>query len=129
MEAFLIALLALGKTYRSQAVFVPEPDKFQPFDHRALRQANRAMNVSASITEPYPAQQQASNLVRSTRLPSLSIRKYFGEVSVSPKKANRKSPHMTHEPSIPAILCFDLAFLLGYVYWALWQLEKNDQDE
>jgi len=62
MEAFLIALLALGKTYRSQAVFVPEPDKFQPFDHRALRQANRAMNVSASITEPYPAQQQASNL-------------------------------------------------------------------
>jgi hypothetical protein len=36
---------------------------------------------------------------------------------------------MTHEPSIPAILCFDLAFLLGYVYWALWQLEKNDQDE
>jgi hypothetical protein len=66
-------------------------------------------------------------------------------VSVSSKKANRKSTEefdaarllfalkksslMTQEPSIPAILCFDLAFLLGYVSWALWQLEKNDQDE
>jgi hypothetical protein len=66
-------------------------------------------------------------------------------VSVSSKKVNRKRieefdaarlqitlkkrPLMTQEPSIPAILCFDLAFLLGYVSWALWQLEKNDQDE
>jgi hypothetical protein len=36
---------------------------------------------------------------------------------------------MTEEPSIPSILCFDLALLLGYVSWALWQLENNDQDE
>jgi hypothetical protein len=36
---------------------------------------------------------------------------------------------MTQEPNIPAILCFDLAFLLGYVSWALWQLENIDQDD
>jgi hypothetical protein len=36
---------------------------------------------------------------------------------------------MTQEPSIPAILCFDVAILLGYVSWAWWQLEKNAQDE
>jgi cbb3-type cytochrome oxidase subunit 3 len=36
---------------------------------------------------------------------------------------------MAHEPNIAAILCFDVAFLLGYVYWALWQLEKMDRDD
>jgi hypothetical protein len=36
---------------------------------------------------------------------------------------------MTQEPNIAAILCFDLAFLLGYVSWALWQLENIDQDD
>ncbi len=59
MEALLIALLALGKTHRSQAAFVPEPDKFQPFDQQALRQLYRAKDESPSITEPYPAQQAA----------------------------------------------------------------------
>jgi hypothetical protein len=36
---------------------------------------------------------------------------------------------MTQEPNIPAILCFDVAFLLGYVSWALWQLENIDGDD
>jgi hypothetical protein len=62
MEALLIALFALGKAYRSQAAFVPEPDKFEPFDHQALRPAYGAKAESLSITEAYPAQQQASKL-------------------------------------------------------------------
>ena len=36
---------------------------------------------------------------------------------------------MTPEPNIPAILCLDVAFLLGYVSWALWQLENSDQED
>jgi hypothetical protein len=60
MEAFLIALFALGKVRRSQAAFVAEPDKFQPFDHQALTQGYGV--ESPSITEPYPAQPEASKL-------------------------------------------------------------------
>jgi hypothetical protein len=60
MEALLIALFALGKVRRSQAAFVPEPDKFQPFDHQALTQGYAV--EPPSITEPYPAQPQASKL-------------------------------------------------------------------
>jgi hypothetical protein len=59
MEALLIALFALGKTYGSQAAFVPEPDNFQPLDQQALRQLYRAKDESLTITEPYPAQQVA----------------------------------------------------------------------
>jgi hypothetical protein len=59
MEVSLIALLALGKTHRSQAAFVPEPDKFQPLDQQALRQLYRAKDESPTIAEPYPAQQAA----------------------------------------------------------------------
>jgi hypothetical protein len=62
MEALLIALFALGKVRNSQATFVPEPDKFQPFDHQALRQGYGAKDESPNITEPYPAQPQESKL-------------------------------------------------------------------
>ena len=62
MEALLIALFALGKVRNSRTTFVPEPDKFQPFDHQALRQEYGAKDESPSITEPYPAQSQASKL-------------------------------------------------------------------
>jgi len=62
MEALLIALFALGKVRKSQAGFIPEPDKFQPFDHQALRQGYGAKDESPSITEPYPAQPQESKL-------------------------------------------------------------------
>ena len=59
MEALLIALFALGKTYRSQAAFIPEPDKFQPLDQQALKQLYRAKDGSLTITELYPEQQVA----------------------------------------------------------------------
>jgi hypothetical protein len=62
MEALLIALFALGKVRKSQAVFIPEPDKFQPFDHQALTQGYGAKDESPSITESYPAQPQESKL-------------------------------------------------------------------
>ena len=59
MEALIIALFALGKVRGSQAAFVPEPDKFQPFDQQALRQLYRVKDESLTNPETYPAQQLA----------------------------------------------------------------------
>jgi hypothetical protein len=48
MEPLIFALIAVRNGYKQEESFVPEPDKFQPFDLRALGQVYHARNDSSN---------------------------------------------------------------------------------